>query len=178
MLEILRNLLVRAHAFENAAHRILAKHETTVYRVITIEDTYRTLTGLSIQQDRLFRDALRCVESQLFRAAHVMAWAAFIDYLEDKMVAEYLADIQAARSRWAFSNKEELREQATEHQLIIVCREIRLFTKNEEKAFHGLLNTRNECAHPSEYNPALNETLGYISQLLNRISTLQPKTHP
>jgi hypothetical protein len=178
MLEVLRELLTRAHAFENEAHRILAIHETTVYRVITIEDTYRTLTGLSLQQEILFREALRCVENQLFKAAHVMAWAAFMDYLEDKMIAEYLADIRVVRTKWSINSKEDLREQATEHQLITVCREVKLFGKNEEKAFQGLLNTRNECAHPSGYSPALNEALGYISQLLNRITTLQLKAHP
>jgi len=177
-LEILRDLLIKVHAFENEAHRILARHETTVYRVITIEDTYRTLTGLTLQQDNLFREALRCVENQLFNAAHVMAWAAFMDYLEDKMIVEYLTDIKAVRPKWSINSKEDLREKATEHQLITVCREVKLFSKNEEKAFHGLLSTRNECAHPSDYSPTLNEALGYISQILNRITTLQMKAHP
>jgi len=178
MLEILQDLLTKAHAFEDAAHRILAKHEATVSRVITVEDTYRTLTGLSLHQDKLFHEALRCVENQLFRAAHVMAWAGFMDYLEDKMVAEYLPNIKAARPKWSISSKEDLREQATEHQLITVCREVKLLGRNEEKAFLGLLNTRNECAHPSNYSPTLNETLGFISQLLNRINTLQQKSYP
>jgi hypothetical protein len=177
-MEVLRNLFTRAHAFENEAHRILAIHETTVYRVITIEDTYRALTGLSLQQEILFREALRCVENQLFKAAHVMAWAAFMDYLEDKMIAEYLADIKVVRPKWSINSKEDLREQTNEYQLISVCHEVKLLNKNEEKAFHGLLNTRNECAHPSSYSPTLNEALGYISQLLNRVATLQLKTHP
>ena len=178
MLEVLRNFLTRARAFENESHSILATHETTVYRVITIEDTYSILTKLSLQQEKLFREALRCVENQLFKAAHVMAWAAFMDYLEDKMIAEYLVDIKIVRQKWSINSKEDLREQATEYLLIAVCREVKLFNKNEEKAFQGLLNTRNECAHPSGYSPALNETLGYISQLLNRINTLQNKVHP
>jgi hypothetical protein len=178
MQEILRGILARVHAFESEAHRILARHEAAVYRVITIEDTYRTLTRLSLQQEMLFREALRCVENELLKAAHVMAWAGFMDYLEDKMVAEYLADIGAARPRWSVASKEELQEQATEHQLVIVCREIKLLRRNEANAFLGLLNTRNECAHPSGYSPTLNETLGFISQLLNRINTLQQKPHP
>jgi hypothetical protein len=178
MLEILRDLLTRAHAFENKAHRILARHEAAVSRVITVEDTYRTLTGLSLQQDNLFREALRCVENQLFKAAHVMAWAGFIDYLEDKIIAEYLVGVKAAKPKWSINGKEDLREQVTEHQLIMVCREVKLLGKNEEKAFLGLLNTRNECAHPSSYSPTLNETLGFISQLFNRIHTLQQRSHP
>jgi len=48
-------------------------------------------------------------------------------------------------------------------------------TKSEMKALHGLLNKRNECAHPSEYFPDLNETLGYISELLNRIRKIRER---
>lgn len=178
MLELLHDLLSRVKASEHEAHLILARHEATVSRVITLEDTYRTLTGLSLHQDKLFREALKCVENQFFKAAHVMAWAGFMDYLENKVMSEYLADIKAAKTKWSINTIEDLREQVPEYQLITVCRKIKLFTKNEEKAFLGLLNTRNECAHPSNYSPALNETLGFISQLLNRINTLQQKSHP
>ena len=178
MLEILQDLLSRVHAFENEAHLILARHEAAVSRVITLEDTYRTLTGLSLRQDELFREALKCVENRLFKAAHVMVWAGFMDYLEEKMMSKYLAEIKAARPKWSISSIEDLREQATEYQLIEVCRKVKLLTKNEEKALLGLLNKRNECAHPSNYDPGLNETLGFISELLSRINTLQLKPHP
>ena len=99
-----------------------------------------------------------------------------MDYLEEKMMSEYLVKIKAARPKWSITTIDDLREQATEHQLITVCREVKLFRRNEERAFLGLLNTRNECAHPSNYSPTLNETLGFISQLLNRITTLQQKS--
>jgi len=178
MLGILQDLLTRAHAFENKAHRILARHEAAVSRVITLEDTYRTLTGLSLHQDELFREALKCVENRLFKAAHVMAWAGFMDYLEEKMMSKYLAEIKAARPKWSISSIEDLREQATEHQLIEVCRKVKLLSKSEEKALLGLLNKRNECAHPSNYDPGLNETLGFISELISRVNTLQLKPHP
>ncbi|MDH5696591.1 MAG: hypothetical protein OEZ00_08365, partial [Dehalococcoidia bacterium] len=91
---------------------------------------------------------------------------------------KYLAKIKAARPKWSISSIEDLREQATEHQLIEVCRKVKLLSKNEEKALLGLLNKRNECAHPSNYDPGLNETLGFISELLSRINTLQLKPHP
>ena len=49
------------------------------------------------------------------------------------------------------------------------------WTKKEMKAFHGLLAKRNECAHPTSFYPGLNESLGYVSELLKRIETLQAK---
>jgi len=118
------------------------------------------------------------VENQLFRAAHVMAWAGFMDYLEEKMVSNYLAKINAVRPKWSITSIDALREQAPERELIKVCREIKLFNKNEEKAFVGLLNRRNECAHPSSYSPTLNATLGFISELLSRINMLEHRSHP
>ena len=178
MLRMLQDVLSRVSTFENEARRILARHEATVSRVITIEDTYRTLTGLSLHQDNLFGEALRCVEEQLFRAAHVMAWAGFMDYVEEKMMSKYLAKIKASRPKWPINSIDDLREQAPEYQLIQVCRQVGFFNKSEEKAFLGLLNRRNECAHPSNYHPNLNETLGFISELLSRIKTLQLKSHP
>jgi hypothetical protein len=70
----------------------------------------------------------------------------------------------------------EMRESYPEMQLLETCEIIRLCTKNEAQALVGLLRRRNECAHPSDNYPALNETLGYISELIKRIRLLQPKT--
>jgi hypothetical protein len=47
--------------------------------------------------------------------------------------------------------------------------------KTVTKDLMGLLNKRNECAHPSDYNPELNETLEYISEILNRLKSLETK---
>jgi hypothetical protein len=176
-MQIFQDLLSKVQVFEHEAHSILAYHEAAVSRVITLEDTYKKLTGLSLHQDELFREALRCVGKRLFKAAHVIAWAGFMDYLEEKMMSKYMGEIKAARPKWSIDSVEDLREQATEYQLIEVCRKIKFFSKNEEKAFLGLLNRRNECAHPSNYDPSLNETLGFISELLSRINTLQLKIH-
>jgi len=177
-IETLQDILSRAHAFEDEAHLILAKHEATVSRVITIENTYSHLTGLSLQQDGLLREAIKCVENQLLKAAHVLAWAAVVDYLENIVISKYIAEIKTRRPKWSIVSIEDLREQVPEHQLITFCGEVKLFTKTETKAFLGLLNRRNECAHPSNYFPSLNETLGFVSELLNRILTLQQKPLP
>lgn len=178
MVGIIKNVLSKVGEFEAEAHRVLARHEATVSRIITVEDTYRTLSGLSLHQDQLLREALKCVENGLYRATHVMAWAGFMDYLQEKMVSHYLTKIKSVRPKWTITSVDDLREQAPEYQLIQVCRQVGVFNKNEEKAFLGLLNRRNECAHPSNYYPSLNETLGFISELLSRTNSLQLKTHP
>jgi len=171
----LAELIAKARAFEREAHQILSIHEAARSRVVLLGDTYDQLSKLSIRQDALFQQALRCIENKLFRAAHVMAWAGFVDFLEEKLAADGLKKVWQQRPKWKGKTIEELREIVPEHQLVEVSRDVRLCTKTQTKVLLGLLNKRNECAHPSDYDPDLNETLGYVSELLKRIRTLQTK---
>ena len=173
--EILAKLVARARAFEKEAHGILAIHEAAPSRVILLEDTYHQLSHLSIRQDDLLRQALRCIENELFRAAHVMAWAGFVDFLEEKLASDGLKKVRQKRPNWDVKSVEELRESVPEYQLIEVSRDVGLCTRIQTKALLGLLNMRNECAHLSDYYPDLNDTFGYVSELLKRIGMLQPK---
>jgi len=174
--EILGELIDKARAFEKEAHEILSIHEAAPSRVVVLEDTYHQLSNLSIRQDDLFRQALRCMKNALFRAAHVMAWAGFVDFLEEKLASDGLKKVRQKRPNWDVKSVEELRESVPEYQLIEVSRDVGLCTRIQTKALLGLLNKRNECAHPSDYYPDLNETLGYVSELLKRIRMLETKT--
>jgi hypothetical protein len=171
----LDKVLQSARAFEREAHKILSVHEAAPSRLVVLEGTYRTLSALSLSQDELIRQALRCIEAELYRAAHVMAWAGFMDFLEERLGSDGLVKLRAMRANWKASSIEELRENVVEYQLIDVARDLGLCGKAEAKALHGMLSKRNECAHPSGYFPGLNETLGYVSELLNRIGQIQPR---
>ncbi|SRR6266849_4881721 len=174
---LLRKYLGRALSFQLEAHQILSRHEAAQSsRVIVLGQTYTKLGGLNLRQDDLMRQALRCVENGLFRAAHVMGWAAFMDFLEEKLQSDGLVKVRAARPAWKGRTIEEMREYVPERQLVEVTKDLGLSTKNEMNALVALLNRRNDCAHPSAYFPQLNETLGYLSELIQRISHLQPKT--
>lgn len=173
---MISKLLDRARAFEREAHQVLSVHESTPSRIVLLENTYKRLTALSVRQDELLRQALRCIENELFRSAHVMAWAGLMDFLEEKLASDGLKKLLAIRPGWKVATVEELRETVVEFQLIEATRDLGLCTKTEMKALHGLLNKRNECAHPSDYFPSLNESLGYVSEILQRIGQLQPKS--
>ncbi len=173
---MIRSLLKEARAFEREAHTILAQHETSPSRIVFLDETYKKVGQLSLNQDELFQQALRCLEGRLFRASIVMAWAGFMDYLEERIMSDGFTKLHQARPNWHFTTVEDLREKIPEHQLIEACKDIRLCSKNQTKALLGLLNKRNECAHPSEYFPDLNESLGFISETLHRIDILQHKT--
>lgn len=161
--------------FEKEAHQILSIHETSKSRVVLLEQTYNKLEKLSLKQEDLFRQSLRCAENGLFRASYVMSWAACIDFVEEIMVRDDLERIKNVRPKWKVNSIQDLREKFPESQILDAMKDAGYISKNENKAFHGLLNRRNECAHPSEYYPDLNSTLGYISEIFSRIESLQIK---
>ena len=161
----------RVRIFEKEAHRIFGKNEASLSRIITLHSSYDKLDELSVQQDDMFRQALRCVELEVFRGAHVMAWAALIDYLQEFSARDKFDAINTARAKWKITRLEDLRERISEYQFVDSLWLAKLITKNEMKAFHGLLTKRNECAHPSDYFPDLNQTLGYVSEVIARLGT-------
>lgn len=175
---LIKELQARAAQFETEAHWILGTVETSTSRIIHLNDTYRKLSSLSLKQDELFRQSLRCLENGLFRAAHVMGWAGAADYLQEYAYEDGFATIKAERPKWKLSTKTDLREHVPEAQLIDVMYVVGLLQKGESKGFHGLLTRRNECAHPSDYYPDLNQSLGYISELIQRIQQIENRRAP
>jgi hypothetical protein len=166
----------KARTFEDEAHQILSKHESAQSRIVTLDQTRIRLLVLSLDQDELFQQALACIERGIFRAAHVMAWAGFIDFLGGKLSSD-LVKVMAVRPGWGkYRTIEEIRENVPESQLVEAARDVALLSKSETKTLLGLLSKRNECAHPSSYRPGLNESLGYVSELLNRIEQLHVKS--
>ena len=170
----LDDALSRVRRLEVEARAILARHEATPERVVTLEQSYEKLDALSIDQDELFREALRATESGLFRAAHVLAWAGFVDFLHHYLWDNFQGELAVERLKWTVKAAEDLRDY-TDHQVIETGKIVDAYSNPMMKALHGLLNTRNECAHPSEFYPGLNDALGYLSSLLQRIKTLQSK---
>jgi hypothetical protein len=166
-----RAALSRVADLEADAKAILATHEAAASRVITLEASYAKLEGLSLAQDELFRESLRAVENELYRAAHVLAWAGFIDFLHHHLVDDHLAALQMARPKWTINAAEDLREQS-DFGVIEAGRAAGAYANTMMRTLHGFLGRRNECAHPSDYFPDLNSTLGYVSDLVERIKRL------
>jgi hypothetical protein len=171
-----KDWLTKAEAFRNEANAILGTHEgAKKSRVIQLEETYDKLSLLNIKQDDLFKQALRCAENELYRAAHVMAWAACEDFIEEKISEDGLIKLRAARAAWKGADIREMAEYVPERQFVDVMQVLGLTTKNETAAFVSLLQKRNECAHPTGYYPDLNQTLGYMSEILMRLKKLAKK---
>lgn len=170
------DLLKIVSAFEKDANIILSKIDSSRSRIVTLYDTRKSLAKLSLLQESLFEQSFECIEAGLYKAAHVMAWAAFMDYLEVKISSDGFKKLFSIRTKWArYKTLEELRENVVEYQIIEASKDLGLLGKNECRSVKGYLSTRNECAHPSDYEPRMNDAIGYVSTLLNRIAKLQKK---
>jgi len=174
---MIKRLLRRVNAFRKEAHQILAVHESAPSRTVILDDTYKKLTGLSLQQDELLRQSLRCVENKLFRAAHILAWIALIDFIQHKLSSDGFVKLNTIRPNWNISSIDDLHERISEFQIIEVCRELGLLSNQRMRMIHGLLSKRNQCAHPSDFFPDYNQTLGYISDIIQQIEYFQQKEY-
>ena len=168
---IVRDVLARLADLETDAKTILARHEAAASRVITLEASYEKLDNLSLAQDELFRESLRAVENELYRAAHVLAWAGFIDFLHNVLLDKHLTALQTERPKWTINTAEDLRAWS-DYEVIQTGKVVGAYANTMMNTLHGFLARRNECAHPSDYYPDLNSTLGYVSDLVDRIKRL------
>lgn len=171
----IQGLAQAAQRFRQDAEEILGYHEESIHRVATLQTSYAKLDKLNATQDDMLRQALRCIEVKVFRGAHVLAWASLADYLQRLAARDGFLAINSVREKWALKDLDDLRERIGEHNLIEAMKAAKLITKTEKKSMHSLLNKRNECAHPTDYFPDLNQTLGYVSECITRIETLIQK---
>lgn len=154
--------------------KLLARRETSTHRVMTVTESYNRLTKLNIKQENLLREALQCAENGLYRSAHVTSFAALIDFVHEWIASDAtrLAVIQANYPSWNIKHAADFREQK-DHTLFEVLKKQGLITNATMKALQGLLAKRNECAHPEDYEPGINDTLGYLDEMMKRISALE-----
>lgn len=165
----------RLGLFHAEASAILSTVESSDSRRISLDTSYKNLSNLNIKEDDLFRQALRCVELAVYRGAHILAWCGFFNCIIRLIESDNFAQFKSQRPNWKFENREELGEKYSEHQVIETLKLMGLIGSADSKALIGLLSRRNECAHPTDYFPDLNQTLGYISELFLRLEKIQKK---
>lgn len=171
----LHDYFSRIDRFKRQAKNILSKHEASTSRVITIENSYESLEELDVKQNDLIKQALRCIEHKLFKASHVLAWAGMADYLEVWLISDPKSNLELRYPKWNISSIVTLRESTNEFQVITALRKCEIIAKDEEHALQGLLKRRNMCAHPTDYLPDLNMTLGFIAEIIHWFSVFEKK---
>jgi len=75
-----------------------AAHSETVL----LDNTYNELQQLSLKQDELLRQALRCIENKLYRAAHILCWAALMDFLEAVLASDNFKKLRKNSTKLEF----------------------------------------------------------------------------
>lgn len=171
-IEVVEYYYERARKFEEDALRLLASHEVSKPKIVSLAETRKRLQALNVDQQRLFDEAIRCAEFGLCRAAIVISWAGFIDYYEAKL-EERMSQVHNIRPKWSnHHTKEDLADNIPESQLLDVGKDVGIFRKAELRAIAGLLAKRHECAHPHPRSPSVNEAVGYIADLLGRVEHL------
>ena len=72
-------------SWQNMGHRVL--------ELSRLKELRASLSGLSLRQGDLFNQAIKCAEFGLYRSSHVMAWVAFVDCLQEKLVSDNLVAV-------------------------------------------------------------------------------------
>ena len=148
------------------AHRILSRHELSRSRVIELDGLFKQLSNLPIDVQDYFREAVKCLENGLFRAAIVMAWSGHFYVYAEKLMLGHEQAIRQARKKWQFSDAADLKEQVGEAQILDIGKEVKFLNRANLKILQGRLSTRNECAHPTLYSPSRNLAIGYVDEML------------
>ncbi len=160
-------------AFKVEAHGILSIHEASPSRKVILDNTYNKLKNLSLNQDEMLKQALRCVEHDLYRAAYILSWIALIDLIEEKLASDNFIKLNQARPKWNITSLDDLREKQNEYSILEASRVVGLISKGDMRILVGYLNERHQCAHPTNFYPNFNQTLGYIANILYRIEVIQ-----
>jgi len=159
----LRDQLLRASALKDDLSSILGKVEGSRYAAASVQKTATKLESLSLDQEALFREAIACLGHKTFRAAMVLAWAALMDYIHDIIASDDLVTVKNHHSAWKIRQKHDLRDQS-DFQVIDFLRVSGFINKTDGKALHGMLNTRNEAAHPGDIKFGHTKALAYIKK--------------
>lgn len=166
-------------AFDEEAHQILAKQEDSKSRVYSLSKIRVRLAFLSLRQNALFEESIRCIEYGIFRASYVMAWAGFMDYFSSRFFLVGLDKLYNERpSLKKHLSFQEILDNVPEFQIVELAKDMKFINKREMRELLGYLSKRNECAHPNDFLGGINESLGYVSSLMSFISKQENKQWP
>ncbi|TAU26486.1 hypothetical protein ELI48_10095 [Rhizobium ruizarguesonis] len=130
-----------------------------------------------IAERAFLREALACYRAEAFRACVVMSWNLAFDHLLRWVLADAtrLSDFNAAILR-RFPKKTGLLISSIEHfeelkesEIIDVCHNASLFSKNTAEILREKLRKRNMAAHPSQVAILQSQADDVITDLVNNV---------
>tara|TARA_R110002072_G_scaffold30353_3_gene94847 strand:- start:301 stop:1713 length:1413 start_codon:yes stop_codon:yes gene_type:complete len=122
------------------------------------------------------REAIRCYHGGAYRAAVVIAVAAGMDDLREKLASVASSGVATADVKAAHKQIDQLfREQkAFEGSLLDQALKIDLITPSEESKLRLLLKTRHLCGHPSGHSGSAEEAREVIASLIDLVLSRPP----
>jgi hypothetical protein len=126
-----------------------------------------------------YKEALSCYTHGSFRAAVVMTWNIAFSHLCDHVLAKRLADFNA---RWiisyaghhknktkAIASMDDFNDELKESEVMLICRDAGIITKNIYNIMHASLGKRNAAAHPSTVIIDKLQADAYIMDLITNV---------
>ncbi len=120
------------------------------------------------------REAIKCYEYGLHRAAVILSWMATIHVLKSRIVENRLSDfnIEAKRvfgTKWKVAINEDDIGKMKERDILDRMEAISMIGKNTKIALIACLDLRNSCGHPNSLVVGENATAAHIETLLNNV---------
>lgn len=172
--ETVLHWLLRTSRAARAAHTVLASHEASASRVIFVEQLLKHLSGLPVDVQDYFKEAVRCLEVGATRAAVVLSWAGLFHTVAERLVMDYGPAFRSAYPKWPTQDLVELKDQVPESQILDAAKVVGLLKRQRHRILQGHLATRNQCAHPTLYSPSINVAIGYVEELIRMTTEFTP----
>lgn len=166
----MQDLLGRRAAAVRAANDILGVHEGSPARIVELKESFSKLSALPVDIAEYYREGLKALQIECYRAAVVLAWAGFVHVLAAKLVQGYQTELKRYYGSWNTDTTSELLESTSELQVLEAAKKCGLIPNQQLNIYKGWLSTRNQCAHPTLFQPSRNVTLGYVDGVIAEVS--------
>lgn len=160
--------IARANKARAAGHQALSLHESAASRIVLLENLSKSLSGAPVDVQDYFREAICCLENEIFRPAIIMSWSGYFHMLSEYLFSGYEAEIRSLRPKWVFKDLGDLKESVSESHILIVAKDVKFISKAQLRMLDGQISERNQCAHPTLYRPSMNSSIGYVDVMIRQ----------
>ncbi|NBD34446.1 MAG: hypothetical protein GVY30_00420 [Chloroflexi bacterium] len=101
---------------------------------------------------RYLEEAVKCYHIEAYRAAVILSWIVVARNLERKLQQLSREDGEA-NSQWERIEEKKSEDKSYEEDLLNACKSLGVLDGQETEELKHLRNTRNWCAHPTNYEP-------------------------
>ena len=102
---------------------------------------------------------------RLFRAAHVSAWNGYVAQALMCMASDDFRALRSVRPKWDELSIPDVAMRTAGRTLIDLLVELKLIGGDQEFRLAELMQRRNDCAHPTAFNPSYEETRNYLDEI-------------